>query len=572
MIEQKDGYWRSNATQDEKVDAAKAAIAKLTPQEYLGFREIIKEIAHKGRSETARVVADFEWDENPMPVREWLMDTDMVGETGHDMYPVLRDDFCELFDAGALALGGYYEAVLCLHPDTRVPLLDGSLPTIKELAERWERDQTPFWVYSYVGGDVAPAQAIQPRQTGMDGYYRVTLDDGSTFVGNARHQMLRRNGEKVMIRDMEPGDSLMPFEVKFSSRKNKDTLDGYEKIKLLSGEWEYTHRLVAKSVLKDDGDEDTIHHADFRKTNNAPSNLRWMRWREHIELHAGLIAEWRKANPEKAAANDAEHSAHLTSFWEGEEGDARRLDHAERLRARNLKGNASAAGKFAWKNRSPEAKAAFSAMMVKRNKSAKQRQAVSESKRKAKGKPRKPPKNCEPSSLRSNVTFDAIKTSEARSVAEAARLLGCSCSLIRRVLKDAGKSGPKVFGERRGKRRGKSDVTLELITSAIEAGASTAGAVASKLGCNKTTVYRCLKKEGKVWSDLCELVGNHYVVSVEKIGHGPVYCLSVPGAGNFAISTLGADLQSSAGAAPLGKKGANSPLRSGVFSSNTGAI
>ena len=112
MIRQENGYWRSYSTREEKVNAARKAIATLTPAEYAGFREICKEIATTGRSETAAAVSEFEWDENPMPVRDWLMDKDMLGETGRDMYPTLRDDFCELFADGALALGGYYEAVL----------------------------------------------------------------------------------------------------------------------------------------------------------------------------------------------------------------------------------------------------------------------------------------------------------------------------------------------------------------------------------------------------------------------------------------------------------------------------
>ena len=112
MITQSNGYWRSAPTRDEKVDAARNAIGKLNPAEYAAFREICKEIVVDGRSKTAAAVTEFEWEENPMPVREWLMDSDMIGETGRDMYPTLREDFCELFDSGALALGGYYEAVL----------------------------------------------------------------------------------------------------------------------------------------------------------------------------------------------------------------------------------------------------------------------------------------------------------------------------------------------------------------------------------------------------------------------------------------------------------------------------
>lgn len=99
-------------TRRERVRTAKGAIDRLTAQERAAFDEIMREYAHHGRSKTVQQVAEFEWDEQPMPVDEWLLDTDMIGETGHDMYPKLREDFCELFKYGALSLGGYYEAVL----------------------------------------------------------------------------------------------------------------------------------------------------------------------------------------------------------------------------------------------------------------------------------------------------------------------------------------------------------------------------------------------------------------------------------------------------------------------------
>ncbi len=112
MIVQEHGRWRSVPTKIERLENARAAVDRLTKEERLAFDAIMREYAMRGRSETINAVANFEWDEQPMPVREWLMDTDMIGETGRDMYPKLREDFCELFEHGALSLGGYYEAVL----------------------------------------------------------------------------------------------------------------------------------------------------------------------------------------------------------------------------------------------------------------------------------------------------------------------------------------------------------------------------------------------------------------------------------------------------------------------------
>lgn len=218
MITFERGRWRSSLTATEQRSAAIASVSKLTDKERAGFDLILDEYETGGASPTANEVTEFEWDEVPLPIDEWLQSEHHVGETGKDLYPVLRKDMCELFHAGALHKSGYSEAVFCLHPDTRVPTLDGAALPIAELALRWEADAVPFWVYAHKDGQIVPAKAVQPRQTGMDDYYRVTLDDGSTFVGNARHQMLRRDGSKVMIRDMEPGDSLMPADFRLSCK------------------------------------------------------------------------------------------------------------------------------------------------------------------------------------------------------------------------------------------------------------------------------------------------------------------------------------------------------------------
>jgi len=211
VITYEHGRWRSSLTPTEQRRATIDAVSRLSVAERAGLELVLGEYETAGASATADEVTEFEWDEVPLPIDEWLQSEHHVGETGKDLYPVLRKDMCELFHVGALQKNGYAEAVFCLHPATRVPLLDGTSPTIASLAERWSSDQTPFWVYSYVDGEIAPMKAVQPRQTGVDDYYRVTLDDGSTFTGNARHQMLRPDGSKLMIRDMEPGDSIMPW-------------------------------------------------------------------------------------------------------------------------------------------------------------------------------------------------------------------------------------------------------------------------------------------------------------------------------------------------------------------------
>jgi len=487
-IIQEGGRWRSIRTPDERRESARTLVEKLNPQERAALQKILADYEATGKSPIVEQVAQVEWDEQPMPVSEWLLNEDMVGETGKDMYPQLRADMCELFE------GDYSEAVLCLHPGTRIPLLDGSTPTIKELADRWAADQSPFWVYGVESGRIVPALAQEPRETGIDDYYRVTLDDGTSFTGNARHQMVMRDGSKRRITDMTVGDSLMPFTVRLSGESARRGLRGYEQLlDVDTGKWLYTHRVVADDQCPPPCESArTVHHANFKKLDNRPSNLRRMRFEDHSRMHG---------------------------------------DHIRQL---NLAGQAVKAGRLAWTNRSPAAKAAFSAMMSARNKSMGDR--------------------------RPDVTLESIKQSGAKSVREAAGLLGSSPTRVRRVFAQHGLSGTEFFGERRGKRRGAVDVTLAAIQAAVAAGSNTPDAVAARLRCAKSTIYRVLKKNSRSWSDLCEVVGNHYVVGIEHVGAGPVFCMTVPRTTNFAISTFD------------GKEVKTTSQRSGVFSSNTGSI
>lgn len=507
MIEYKNGRFRSYRPKEEKSALLKKQIEELPAKQRAALNILIKEAILKKQNSVANVAEKLEWDPDTgpaVPIRQWVNDKYYLGELADSIFPMLKEDMIELFE------GDYYECILCLHPDTRIPLLDGTTPKISELAERWKTQPTPFWVYSYEGGDYIPAQAVEPRQTGVDDYFRVTLDDGSTFTGNARHQMVMCDGTKRMIRDMRPGDSIMPFNTRRSSVEDGDDLNGYEKLRLLSGDWIYTHRWVAKAHChKPSTRHSVVHHADLNKLNNVPSNLNWMMWEAHRDSHLQLA-------------------------------------HVER---------------------------------------------------------------------RGDITLDAIKACGAHSLREAAELLSCSCSRIRRVLRNHGYDQIEVFGDRRGRRRGNSDLTLESIKKAIADGARSGAEVAKMIRRGKGTIYRFLKEQGITWDDVkitsdrptwkitvdhikqsiadgsrtrravahrlkCDegtlwrvlnraklewadlklTPNNHYVTKIEPAGRGPVYCMTVPSAGNFAICT-----------SEVGKEVFSPSERSGVMSSNTGS-
>ncbi|MEK7765860.1 MAG: hypothetical protein AAB368_06445, partial [bacterium] len=83
--------------------------------------------------------------------------------TGADAsLPVPQTDPLQLSNTEfAPVVGGPF----CVHGDTRVPLLDGTAPTIRELAETRANDS--FWVYSCTrDGRIVPGRAHGARRTG----------------------------------------------------------------------------------------------------------------------------------------------------------------------------------------------------------------------------------------------------------------------------------------------------------------------------------------------------------------------------------------------------------------------
>ena len=104
----------------------------------------------------------------------------------------------------------------------------------------------------------------------------------------AEHPVVMRDGSNKRADELHEGESVMPFYRKVD-RNSKKLFDRYEKIyNPNSGKYEFTHRLIAESVSKDNDDFNTVHHIDFNKYNNSPSNLRWMDYHEHHKMHGDM--------------------------------------------------------------------------------------------------------------------------------------------------------------------------------------------------------------------------------------------------------------------------------------------
>lgn len=212
----------------------------------------------------------------------------------------------------------------CFTGDTQIRLLDGTSPTLSELAARGGE----FWVYSCSkDGRIVPGRGHSARKTARKPLVEVELDNGAHVRCTADHLWMRRDGSYVEAQNLESGESLMPLYTRIDRY-------GYEQHRNLdSGRYEYTHRIVDAELNGELPWGQVVHHASFDKLNNDPAALQRMGKQEHIDYHAALIVARMAADP---AAHSAALSAAQQKRWaELSEGERdRALERVAAARAR----------------------------------------------------------------------------------------------------------------------------------------------------------------------------------------------------------------------------------------------
>lgn len=208
----------------------------------------------------------------------------------------------------------------CLDENTKIKLLNNQVKTVKELKEMFDNGEE-LWVYSTdENGDFKPGKV---NSVWISGYtqdmIKVTLDNGESVITTPNHRFMLRNGEYEEAQNLKEGQSLMPLYFKIDTK-------GYEEVKINSTtyptKFESVYKRVANDVLKEEVEsvanraEDNqvqIHHMDFNKLNNYPSNLKPMGRLEHWHYHCDIARDperhqkWRRAG-EKYNALVADHS------------------------------------------------------------------------------------------------------------------------------------------------------------------------------------------------------------------------------------------------------------------------
>ena len=179
---------------------------------------------------------------------------------------------------------------LCLDGDTKIALMDGTSPTIKELAKRGG----DFWTYSIdKTGKMVPGHGHDARITRRNAeVLEVELDNGEKVIATPDHPFMMRDGTYQKAEKLIPGDSLMPLYRRISGVDDNSLLKGYERVyNPKSGKWPFTHRMVQESLFGSIPKDCVVHHCDFNKRNNDPSNLKIINAQEHSDFHIKLATE-----------------------------------------------------------------------------------------------------------------------------------------------------------------------------------------------------------------------------------------------------------------------------------------
>ena len=185
----------------------------------------------------------------------------------------------------------------CLEENTMIKLLNGETYTIKEIYEQFKENKE-LWVYSTdENGDFKPGKVTDVWISGYQKeMVKVILDNDKEIITTPNHRYMLRDGTYCEAKNLSKDMSLMPLYFSYHN--------GYESVKKNSVTdktiFESVYKLTSSAVLQKEIEDAKIrsneqiiqiHHKDFNKLNNYPSNLYPMGKLEHRAYHYNHLVE-----------------------------------------------------------------------------------------------------------------------------------------------------------------------------------------------------------------------------------------------------------------------------------------
>jgi dCTP deaminase len=368
----------------------------------------------------------------------------------------------------------------CFSGDTRVALVDGTAPTLEEMARRSEQGELFFGYGIGPHGRVIVTLLDAPRLIGRDSLMEIVLDNGEVIRATPDHEFLLRDGLTLPAQALRPGQSLMPL--------YRELVRGYEEVyQPLNGHLLATHRLADEWNLRHGVYADTAgthrHHIDFNRRNNLPTNLTRMAASDHIRLH--------------------------NSETFGDDFDPREHSAAIRDAFRRLSEDA------AWQQRFSDAQSKRAVSFWSEARYAQIREQVIAMRRN-----------------QSDATRDRHREATLRRYRDPNARADHSVLMKEAWARDDGGRRQMQAELARGIRL-REEITAELVRATLNRTGSIRGA-AALLGCDRS-VFRRFPEVIAQFKGV-DAPRNHKVVAVRDVaGDHDVYCLTVPEAGNFAL-------------------------------------
>ena len=169
----------------------------------------------------------------------------------------------------------------CFTADTKISLVDGRELSIIELLEEFQSGKDNF-VYSVneQSGKIEPKLITNVFYTKtVDTLVVVTLDNGEIIQCTPDHKFMLRDGTYIEAQYLTSEMSLMPLYRKVSNAGLRGYRLYYEPCENC---WHYEHRQFVSDSLKSGH---VVHHKNFDKLDNCPTNLVVMTKSDHTRLH-----------------------------------------------------------------------------------------------------------------------------------------------------------------------------------------------------------------------------------------------------------------------------------------------
>lgn len=175
----------------------------------------------------------------------------------------------------------------CFTGNTRIRLLDGTTPTIKELSDKGSDKE--FWIYSCTSdGTIIPAKAYNAHKTkDVKKICRVILDNNEIIECTSDHLFMLRDGSYKKAEDLSNNESLMPLYYNIHTIKYLKGGSGkYAKIiNNRTKKWNWVHRYILQYFNGRLGKDEIVHHINFNSLDNTPENLEKLSRSEHAYRH-----------------------------------------------------------------------------------------------------------------------------------------------------------------------------------------------------------------------------------------------------------------------------------------------